>query len=563
MSSLSLHPHPRALARAEFCRQLSAALAVLAAAYAVGVLLLFGLGQAPDFGPNGFRLVCTPWAAWLIIALAVAVLLGLRDGPQSKRWSRALAYTVAGFGATFLLAHLAQWPSNPFDRLWFEAQLAAPHTTVLGRPSMVPSAGFLLYGLGVAWLDRPAWGPWRISELLMLVGLTPTYLGLVGYAFAAQALYPITQAVGAIAASATTWAYAFLSLSAALSRPQLGLVGVATSEDPGGVVLRRVLPATILLPMAVGMARLALDDKQEASLGFGPAVAMALTMLVPLGTVLSVALALNKAAEKAREARQTLHQQSQELSQRALELKEQSEALALARDQAVSAARAKSSFLSSVGHELRTPLNAILGYAELLEEDAKAEGRPEAKDLGRILHAAKGQLALVEEVLALSSLEQSVAKGPAEHLQLAHFLRDLGQPYAEKAAQKGLAFRWALAEGLPPVQLDPNALARLLRHLLANAVAYTSHGEVALVAQGDPKGWSLEVVDTGPGLPPERLADPAAAFAIHGNPDTHSGGLGVGLAMAHRLAEALGGKLSLSCPPEGGTRARFELLPPA
>lgn len=241
---------------------------------------------------------------------------------------------------------------------------------------------------------------------------------------------------------------------------------------------------------------------------------------------------------------------------REAELRKASEALAAARDEAVAASRAKSAFLGSVSHELRTPLNAILGLTDLIDETA-GQASPEAlhRDLSRIRSAALELSHKVNDLLDVSRLESGEVDldvGPCDATAVLRF--------AAEAARKALGERSApltvdVPDGLGAVEADPSRLRRIVEGLLANAFVHGLGSPVALRARRDESGVEIVVADAGPGIPAERLA---LVFTPFSAPDG-KGGLGLTLAVAHRLAHLMGGHLAVESSPGQGTAARLRL----
>jgi two-component system cell cycle sensor histidine kinase PleC len=238
--------------------------------------------------------------------------------------------------------------------------------------------------------------------------------------------------------------------------------------------------------------------------------------------------------------------------------------LADAERRAADAERAKSRFVAQISHELRTPLNAIIGFAESIESGVfGAPGHPKyleyARDIaeaGRELHAKIGS------VLEFAALEGRRDAGPVNEetatADVAGIARAKIAERASLAQARGLKFvvsapDRALARG------DANTVARILGHLLDNALAYTPRGgTVRLEIRADVREILIGVRDTGEGFSTgERLraGEPFQRF-----PRTVSrGGMGMGLAIAMGLARRLGATVSLSSISGDGTLALLRL----
>jgi PAS domain S-box-containing protein len=245
-------------------------------------------------------------------------------------------------------------------------------------------------------------------------------------------------------------------------------------------------------------------------------------------------------------------------------------ALAVAKEAAEAASRAKGEFLALVSHELRTPLASMLGFADLLLHDPHVQAAPPATlDALRSLRRSGEELgALIDDLLGLSQFESGLLRVRPTPCRLRDFVADLTTGPARLAAEKGLRLAVEL-RGNPPevVSIDALRLRQVLGNLLGNAVKFTDSGVVRLELEPalDDAGapallWT--VADTGPGIAPEdhaRLFEPfyrAPAARAAGIPGT-----GLGLAICRRLAHLLGGRLDCSSEPGRGTR--FTLTVPA
>ncbi|HJV68181.1 ATP-binding protein [Ideonella sp.] len=236
------------------------------------------------------------------------------------------------------------------------------------------------------------------------------------------------------------------------------------------------------------------------------------------------------------------------------------EALRLAHDSAERASRAKSEFLSRVSHELRTPLNAILGFAQLmgLDREQPLLGAQRHR-LDGMRQAGQALLALVDDVLDLSRIEQGALTLCDEAIELAPLLRagiDAVQPLA---AARAVQIALAAPAGLC-VRGDAAALEQALVNLLSNAIKYNRvGGRVAVDVEAvDDTMLAIHVQDDGEGLRPDQLAQLFQPFNRLGAERRRVGGTGLGLVIARGLARAMGGDIRAASEP--GRGSRFSLL---
>lgn len=214
---------------------------------------------------------------------------------------------------------------------------------------------------------------------------------------------------------------------------------------------------------------------------------------------------------------------------------------------------AKSSFLAQISHDLRTPLHAIIGISELLrEENSITEARASAET---IHEAGNALLRLVNDLLDLSQIEAGKLKLVHEPFGLAAILDPVHRLLSVVAQEKGVALRLELRPGTPGRWLgDPDRLRQILLNLVGNAVKFTDAGAVRLCVSAGPGGLHLEVHDTGPGIPEDRLKSIFEPFARGDLAQARrTQGTGLGLAIVHRLVEAMRGTISVRSTPGQGS----------
>lgn len=219
------------------------------------------------------------------------------------------------------------------------------------------------------------------------------------------------------------------------------------------------------------------------------------------------------------------------------------------------ASRAKSDFLAVMSHELRTPLTAIIGYAELLAlgiPDPVTE--PQLEQIERIEASARHLQELIEEVLAVASLDNGDTTVRYEPVQLAELFRRTELVIRPIAREKGLRLVTELPDEPVAVGTDPEKLLQILLNLLSNAVKFTERGVIHLSARADGEFLEIEVRDTGIGFGPgvqERIFEP---FWQADQPITRrAGGTGLGLTISRRLVELLGGDIQVRSAPGKGS----------
>ncbi|BBM73740.1 sensor histidine kinase [Rhodothermus marinus] len=231
-----------------------------------------------------------------------------------------------------------------------------------------------------------------------------------------------------------------------------------------------------------------------------------------------------------------------------------------AREEAEAMNRLKSTLLTNLSHELRTPLTTVIGFADVIREEA-APGTLFHEFAQLIADGGRRLLHLLEEVMDLAQLEAQTLKAGRERLLLPERLRPLMATYRARAEQKGLKFRVQQAPGVA-VWADPELLERAVEHLLDNAIKFTERGGVTVRFRQVEDQVGIVVEDTGIGIPEAALPHVFDEFwqASSGIGRTHEG-LGLGLAVARRFVEIMGGRIEVESTP--GRGSRFTIWLPA
>ncbi len=253
--------------------------------------------------------------------------------------------------------------------------------------------------------------------------------------------------------------------------------------------------------------------------------------------------------------------------------------------------RAKSEFLANVSHELRTPLNAVVGFTELLRDGVYGELTPrQSGPVGRIEASASHLRELVDQVLDLAKIAAGRLEVNAEMVELRQFVLDVASEIEPLLTEKSLGFSLDMGAGTPRLATDPSSLRQILLNLLANAANFTEHGSVTvrtrvidspgpgvaaglMVAAGalgaisakttltsamgpsrnrtsEPGiSWvTIQVCDTGPGIAhrdQERIFDEFEQVNAGSRGGAERRGTGLGLSISRRLAQLLGGDLTV------------------
>lgn len=241
----------------------------------------------------------------------------------------------------------------------------------------------------------------------------------------------------------------------------------------------------------------------------------------------------------------------------ALENREHYDNLMASRDELAKALKIKDEFLSVMSHELRTPLNVVMGYTTLVLDGLLGEVNPWQKEaLDKVMTRANDQLAIINSMLCAISFEAGRAKAESRPVNLAEFLNHLRREYIVPEDKK-LIFNWDYSPSLPTVTVDSGKLKQILANLIDNAIKFSHEGNVTVSASHIPDVDTVEfkVSDTGIGIAKETLPMIFEKFYQVDSSETRPyGGVGLGLHVAKKFAELLGGKVEAeSVPGKGST----------
>ena len=248
-------------------------------------------------------------------------------------------------------------------------------------------------------------------------------------------------------------------------------------------------------------------------------------------------------------------------------LEQQNSALGKARSRADEANKAKDDFLARMSHELRTPLTSVVGFAKLLQQSPCSDEQLE--NIRIINRTSLMLLSIIDDILDFSKLQHDAISIENIPFNLVELIYDVLEMQAPQAHEKGLELIAEIPDTVSPfldVEGDPTRLRQIISNIVSNAVKFTDSGCVEIHLETKPMNtqqsvFTIRIIDSGIGIPQAQLKQLFKAFIQADTSITRRfGGSGLGLVIAKRLTELMGGKLSMSSEEGKGTTLTLILV---
>jgi len=522
----------------------------------IGATVLTGWAlDAPSLRGIGQTSQMMPSTAVCFVLSGLALLV---QKTKAARWATLIAAILSGIvlliSAMTLVEHSLGSNNLGLDLLLFRQQVMKSSATFPGRMAINTAAAFICIALGIVALPRDHRVNGVIAQVAGFGAVVIAFIALVGYAFGVRDFYSMQPFLGMALLSSV--AFLILGIGLMFSELRRGLPGLLADTGAAGVVARRLVPGTIILPVIFGMVRLA----GEESGFFSSELATSLFAVADIVTFLLLVAWSARVLRNTDRKRAELFVREREArvnSERARSDAETARAEAeAARAEAESANGAKSDFLAVMSHELRTPLSAIMGYQELLADGITGPiNEQQSQQLGRIKASARHLLSLIDEILTFTRIDAGREEVTLERASLASILEPAAEIVEPLARARGLHIEVMLPANPVIVETDAVKVRQMIVNLLSNAVKFTDRGRIIL--SGDQAGDQLVITveDTGIGISQdhfERIFEPF--WQVEQKATRRAGGTGLGLTVTRRLALLLGGDVTVkSTPGEGAT----------
>jgi signal transduction histidine kinase/CheY-like chemotaxis protein len=518
-------------------RSLTVIRLVLAVYAVVGGLLSFvayvaDVPRLADWLNSGISI--QPNAAIAVMMAGLAVLLLWGGFPTL---ARLLGVVVAAIGGSVLFQYASDIDLGVdglflYNRTWGNSRVLVP-----GRMGPPGAMSWLLIGLAIvlASIRSRPW-PRAVAPGVALVATAIASLSLIGYLYGASALYTV-PALTAIAFQTSTFILT-VSIGVVLSVPEHAPVSLLADDTAAGALMRRVLPAVVVVPVVLGMFRVWGEQAGLYDLAFGTAI-RTLAEIVLISALLW--WAANTIGRQAR-ARQ------------------------LAEDQLVESLRdidrRKNKFLATLAHELRNPLAPVSSAVALLK--GRSQRDPVVDRVSEVVERQVSLMArLMDDLLDIGRITNDRLELRRERADLATIVRDaidMCQPMIQRA---GHEISVMAPEHAIVVEADPARLGQVFGNLLNNACRYmANNGQIWVTIERSGASAVVTITDTGIGIPQEQLSDIFEMFSQVDRTNRPHGGLGIGLHLVKRLVDMHGGTVSAHSDGSG-MGSRFTVRLPA
>ena len=225
--------------------------------------------------------------------------------------------------------------------------------------------------------------------------------------------------------------------------------------------------------------------------------------------------------------------------------------LRLAEFQVEKSSKVKLDFLSSMSHEVRTPLNAIVGYGSLIKD---ADTLSEAKNYaGEIINSSNVLLGMFESIIDMKKIETNKISVKNKYYDFSKEIKELLTILKPKIVNKGLKLNVNINFN-NILYGDINIIKMIITHIMDNAIKYTSNGSISFNAEFNDNLLKITITDTGIGIKKENLENIFEMFERGTCKNSNLNGMGLGLTIAKRLTDLLGGRIIISSQVNVGTK---------
>jgi signal transduction histidine kinase/ActR/RegA family two-component response regulator len=471
--------------------------------------------------------------------------------------------TISALVGAATLLEYSTGRSFGIDTLLFSRQTQQWMTLYPGRPSPQTCINLVLLAIAMALCQltqcnrMPGW----IVQILAATSLTFSFVASVGYLFGITFFYGVAPKLGM--ALHTAIAFALLSVGLLLLTSETGFLSEIFSEGAGGRLARRVLPATIVLPLLSAVILFAGQRHGLYESAFTVACLIVICTVLPAAIAVGQITRFNRQEAAQVKATEQVHHKTVQLvqeqsarsaaelgSERYRLLAEERDRLLLsetaARERAEEATKAKDDFLAVLSHELRTPLTPVLLTVSLMERQPLSDEMRE--DMRVVRQQVEIEARLIDDLLDLTRIVHHKLHLDLETVDIHNLLCEIEA--TQKVVEDSAVLRLDLRAKSSEVFADSARLRQVIMNLLNNAKKYSlpPAADITITTCNNANNICISVIDHGIGIESSRLSTIFNAFDQGDNTRDRSkqGGLGLGLTISRGLVEAQGGNIRVA-----------------
>jgi two-component system, sensor histidine kinase and response regulator len=506
---------------------------------------------------RGFPMI--PLTALCFVLAGGSLITAVRARRNST--TEAIQQTLAALVGTIALITLYEYARDSgsgIDLLLFGDKLVDMPWNPPGRIAINSAATLLLFALALLSIGHDRRNRDLRAQMFATPALLVPLVALLGYVFGVKGMYSLSHSSGM--AMPTAIGHLVLGVGILFANRERGVPALLMDEGAAGVLTRRLLPAAIVVPVVLGLFRLAGETGGFYETEFGVSLFAVSSIVTFVVLVLWSARALRE-SDKERVDLLVMEQNARAIAERA-----RAEAEA-ARAEAERANTIKTDFLAVMSHELRTPLTAIMGYEELLSDGITGPVTElQRQQLGRINASARHLLGLIDEILTFARVDVGRERVRWESMSVNKTLDDAASLIEPMASAKKLDYVIELLDEDQAIQTDPTKFRQMLVNLLSNAVKFTDKGGVRLSTSVPAGMLEIRIADTGVGIDAAHVEHVFEPFwQLEQSATRKAGGTGLGLSVTRKLARLLGGDVTVASRVGSGTTflLKLPLMAPA